>query len=97
MRPGQFAGEFGEPGEEVVMFERDTEQLVELRGHQDQGGAGHVTNENGFGEEIGYRADLEPGPQQEQQAAQHRHRGSEGGSAGRVAGRQRHDGARNEQ
>ena len=97
MRLAQLAGEFGQPGEEVVVLEPDAEQLVELRGHQDQGRAGHVTDQDGFGEEIGDRADLGPGPQQQQQAAEHGHRGGEDGGAGRVAARQRHDGAGHQQ
>ena len=97
MRLVQLAGEFGQTGEEVVVFEPDAEQLVELRGHQDQGRAGHVADEHGLGEEVGNRADLGAGAQQEQQAAEHGHRGGQGGGAGRVAARQRGDGARNQQ
>jgi hypothetical protein len=97
MRQVQLAGEFGEAGEEVVVFKLDAEQFVELRGHQDQGGAAHVADEDGLGEEIGNRADLDPGSQQEQQAAEHGHRGGKDGSMGRVTRRQRYDGAGNQQ
>ncbi len=97
MRLVQLAGEFGEPGEEVVVFEPDAEELVELRGHQDQGRAGHVADEHGFGEEVCDRADPGAGSQQQQQPAEHSHRGGEDGGAGGIAARQRGDGAGNQQ
>ena len=85
MRLVQLAGQFGQPREEVAVFERDAEQLVELRGHQDQGRAGHVADQHGLGEEIGDRADLGAGAQQQQQAAEHGHRGGQHGGAGGIA------------
>ena len=62
----QFAGQLGQAGEEVAVFEPETEQFVELGRHQDQGRASHVSDQHRLRKKVGYRADSCPGPQQKQ-------------------------------
>src|SRR5262245_5956784 len=50
--------QLSEAWEEVVVLERNTEDFVYLRNHQDEGCSGHITNQHGLRQKIRNRADF---------------------------------------
>ena len=91
------AEQFPQDREEISSDESDAEELPELRGGEDQGGAAHVSDEDGLGEEFGDDADAEHGGQEQDRASEQRYEGGQAHRARDVARDQRADGAGQEQ
>jgi hypothetical protein len=79
-------------GEEVFAVGMHVEELAELGGGEDQGGAVEVADEHRAGEEVGDDPDLEPGGEDEDDPREDRQGGGQGGDAAGVAGGQGEDG-----
>ena len=65
--------QFAEARKEVVVLELDAEEFVELRRHENQRRAGHVTDQHGLGKKVGDGPNPGAGAQQQEQPAQHGH------------------------